>query len=187
MIEAKHNKLAHMVFKTYLMRLFRKNFTSMHILGSIPDLPADQPLIILPNHSSWWDGFFVYHLNSVYFERPLYLMMLQEQLNNYPFFRRIGAYGINPENPDAVRKSISYTTRVINQPAIRCAAVCIFPQGELISWYQQPLIFKKGIDVIIRRIQKPTAVLQLIIRIEFLEEQFPQVFFQFGKFINLFA
>ena len=82
------------------------------------------------------------------------MMMLEEQLRRYPFFRQLGAYGILPDNSDDVRKSISYTVNIIEKPEAKGVAVCIFPQGELVSWYQDPLNYQRGLEIIVRLFPK---------------------------------
>jgi 1-acyl-sn-glycerol-3-phosphate acyltransferase len=181
MIEATHNRLADVVFKRYLNHLFRRHFASLNLIGDAPHIPENLPVLILPNHNTWWDGFFVYHLNRIFFQRRLYMMMLEEQLSRYPFFRRIGAYGIIPNKVEDVRKSISYTAKLLEGTDPEGVALCVFPQGELVSWYQQPITYQRGIEVIIRRTKRPVSILPLLMRIEYIEMQYPQVFFMFGE------
>ena len=180
MIEATHNKTAEYIFKKYVYRLFKKHFSSLHVVGKIPEIEANMPVIILPNHNTWWDGFFIFFLNQQLFKRKVYLMMLEDQLKHYSFFQRLGAYGINPGDPDDVRKAIRYTSRILNESNPEEILVCIFPQGELLSWYRQPITYKRGIEVIMRRATQAITLLPLTIRIEYIEEQYPQVFFMFG-------
>jgi 1-acyl-sn-glycerol-3-phosphate acyltransferase len=181
LIKAEHKQWADTIFKNYVKHLFKKQFATLNLIGDIPHIQRDVPTIILPNHNTWWDGFFVYFLNSHFFQRRLYMMMLEEQLHKYPFFRRLGAYGIIPDKPEDVRKTLSYTLKIISETHEEGVAVCIFPQGELVSWYQQPLNFQRGLEVIARRSVKQITYLPLMIRIEYIEEQYPKVFFMFGS------
>ena len=85
-----------LIFLPYILRQFRKTFHGLYFLGPVPTPDPTLPLLITPNHSTWWDGFFFYTLNKRIFRRKGYLMMLEEQLSKYRFFRRIGAFGIEP-------------------------------------------------------------------------------------------
>ena len=58
MIPAKHNRQADYIFGIYIRRMFRKRFNSFNLIGSPPVIKKDLPLIITPDHSTWWDGFF---------------------------------------------------------------------------------------------------------------------------------
>jgi 1-acyl-sn-glycerol-3-phosphate acyltransferase len=184
-LEASHKIWAEFLFERYLKHLFNRHFTTFNLFGIVPQVPKDVPILILPNHNSWWDGFFVHNLNKRFFQRRLYVMMLEEQLRKYPFFRYVGAYGIIPDNPHDIRKSINYTVNIIEKPPPEGAALCMFPQGELVSWYQNPLNYQRGIEVIIRRTKQPLILLPLMSRIEYLNEQYPHVFFLFGTPIEI--
>jgi hypothetical protein len=179
MIQAKHTFWADLVFRIYLTRSFKRHFLAFHLMGEIPPFPADQPLILLPNHSTWWDGFFVYFLNKKFMHRTVFLMMLERQLSRFHFFARIGAYSIDPHTFRGVRESVLYTRSLIASPSK--PLICIFPQGELCPWHQRPLYFKKGLDLILKKNLAPVSICPLAIRVEFLQEQRPEVFFLFGK------
>ena len=177
MIRAQHRLWADFIFQPYLFWLFRRHFHTIQVLGGHPKIPSHLPLLLLPNHSTWWDGFFVYLLNKRIFHRTAYLMMLEEQLSKYRFFTKIGAYSIEPKHRQGIFESLEYTLEVLNQGT---PLVSIFPQGELLPWHTRPLGYKRGVEWILRAYRKPIAVLPLAIRTEFLGEKRPKVFFLFG-------
>ena len=182
MIRAKHRLWADLIFQPYLTWLFKRHFHTIQLLGAPPEIPNDLPLLLLPNHSTWWDGFFVYLLNKRIFRRTAYLMMLEEQLSKYRFFAKIGAYSIEPGNRRGIVESLEYTLGLLNE---RMSLVSVFPQGELLPWHTRPLGYKRGVEWILQRYGKPIAVLPLAIRAEFLGERLPSVFFLFGD-VNRF-
>ena len=177
MIRAQHRLWADFIFQPYLSGLFRRHFHTIQLLGGQPKIPSHLPLLLLPNHSTWWDGFFVYLLNKRIFHRTAYLMMLEEQLSKYKFFAKIGAYSIEPKHRQGIFESLEYTLEVLNQGT---PLVSIFPQGELLPWHTRPLGYKRGVEWILRAYRKPIAVLPLAIRTEFLGDKRPKVFFLFG-------
>ena len=177
MIRAQHRFWADFIFQPYLIRLFKRHFQKIQLLGTVPEVPAHLPLLLLPNHSTWWDGFFVYLLNKRIFRRTAYLMMLEAQLTKYKFFRKIGAYSIEPKHRRGIFESLAYTVELLNQSA---SLVSIFPQGELLPWHTRPLGYKRGVEWILREYGKPVAILPLAIRAEFRGEKRPEVFFLFG-------
>ena len=85
MIKARPNRAADRLFWLYLRGLLRRHFYALWLVGELPNLKQDQPVLLLPNHHSWWDGFYVYLLNRMRFHRSLYLMMLEEQLFKQDF------------------------------------------------------------------------------------------------------
>ena len=182
MIEARPSRWAKAIFHIYLMRLFKKHFHAFHLLNNLPETDPELPLLLLPNHSTWWDGFFIYHLNEKHFKRPAYLMMLERQLSRYRFFARVGAYSVDPQHPKSIFISLKYTISLMQKHQHPAAAlICIFPQGELQSWGNRPLRFKRGVDWILKRYRAPVNMLPLAMRIEYLGEQRPDVFFLFGE------
>ena len=182
MIRAQHSLWADLIFQPYLTWLFKRHFHSIQLLGTTPEIPNDLPLLLLPNHSTWWDGFFVYLLNKRIFHRTAYLMMLEEQLSKYWFFAKIGAYSIEPEHRRGIVESLAYTVELLDR---QMSLVSVFPQGELLPWHVRPLGYKRGVEWILQKYGKPVAVLPLAIRTEFLGDKCPQVFFLFGD-VNLF-
>lgn len=181
MIQAQHTGWAHTVFYPYLRWLLGKHFCSLEILGKLPPIRPEHPLLVLPNHSTWWDGFFVYLLNRVLLQRSLYLMMLEEQLARHPFFRRVGAYSIQPGNPKSVLASLTYTCDLLKLQGDPRPAVCFFPQGELLPWGVHPLEYQRGLEWLLRQQDEPVQILLLAMRAEFLGEQRPSAFFLFGQ------
>lgn len=177
MIPAQHRLWADIIFQPYLARLFKKHFHEIQLFGESPEIPDQLPVLLLPNHSTWWDGFFVYLLNKRIFHRTAYLMMLETQLTKYKFFRKIGAYSIEPKNRRGVIESLEYTVELLNR---EMSLVSVFPQGQLLPWHTRPLGYKRGVEWILRKYGKPVTLLPLAIRTEFLGEKRPSVFFLFG-------
>lgn len=181
MITARHSKAAQALFHLYIMPAMRRQFHAVHLLGQEPDWPARTPLIILPNHSSWWDGFFIYLLNLRLWRRQPWVMMLEEQLRKRPFFRRLGVFSVNPATPGGVRCSLRYARALLTGEAAGGRMLCLFPQGELLPWQTRPLRYKPGLIWLLQHLEQPVCLVQLAIRIEFRDQQRPEVFFEFSQ------
>jgi hypothetical protein len=179
MIKANHKNWAHMVFNLYLNRLFKRNFHGFHLYGEDPVAERKYPLLLIPNHSSWWDGFFVYYINQQLMQRKLYLMMLESELSKYPFFSRLGAYSISPGEPKKVIGSLKYSLDVMNENGQSAPAICVFPQGEIQPWGKRPCGFESGIKWLMTNYTGNFNLVLMVIKIAYLEEQKPQVFFLF--------
>jgi hypothetical protein len=180
MIKAQHAAWADRIFYPYVRWLFQRHFHTIHLLGAAPETKPDLPLLLLPNHSTWWDGFFVYLLNKKIFRRKIYLMMLEDQLGRYKFFSRLGAYSINPQSISGVKNSLRYSIAFLNEKIMPKPLLCIFPQGELLPWGARPLIFKPGVEKILSGYGGKVNLLPLAIKTEFLNAQLPEAFFLFG-------
>jgi 1-acyl-sn-glycerol-3-phosphate acyltransferase len=180
MIKANPTRWAKFIFHIYVMRLMKRQFHAFHLFGDLPQSDPELPLLLIPNHSTWWDGFFVYLLNDQILKRDHYLMMLDRQLAKYKFFARIGAFGITPGDKENVNESLNYTVELLQKKNVM---ITMFPQGILLPWGKRPLNYKKGIESIIQLHNKPINILPLAIRAEYGGEQRSEVFFQFGKIL----
>jgi len=181
MIKARHAAWADWIFQPYLTRLCRRHFHAICLLGNVPETNPDLPLLLLPNHSTWWDGFFVYLLNKKLFRRRLYLMMLEGQLARYKFFSRLGAYSINPHSAGSIKNSLRYSADILNEKIAPRPLLCIFPQGELLPWDKRPLVYKNGLKAILCGYGGKANLLPLAIKTDFSNEQLPNTFFLFGE------
>jgi len=180
LITARHSKAAQALFHLYIMPAMQRQFHSVHLLGDEPAWPAHTPLIILPNHSTWWDGFVIYLLNIRLWRRQPWVMMLEEQLRKRPFFRRLGVFSIDPATPGGVRRSLCYTRELLSGEEAGGRMLCLFPQGELLPWDHRPLGYKPGLIWLLQRLESPVCLVQLGIRGEFLQQQRPQLFLEFS-------
>jgi hypothetical protein len=174
MIAARHQAWAERLFFAYLKGLLRRSFHRLSLFGELPPLDRERPLLIVPNHGTWWDGFFVYILNRLLFGRKLYLMMLEEQLSRYRFFRRVGAFGIRPGRPHEVLEALRYSAEVLRDPG---NALCLFPQGVLRYHALRPLGFQRGLERILGLCHTSVQLLPLGIRCELLAAQRPEALF----------
>ena len=178
MIKATISQWHEAIFRPYILHLLKRHFSCIHLLGPVPSF-ADHAILLLPNHSTWWDGFFVYFLKFSIFKRPGFLMMLEEQLTKNRFFSYVGAFSINPASAAATKRSLTYCRELLMRP--EKPFVCIFPQGELLPWGIRPLGYKRGIDFLVRKMTVPVNVCQIAIKCEFCAGQRPDVFIRFGN------
>ena len=180
MIEAQHQKWADMFFRPYIFHLLRKSFHHFWLLNQSPTLARDRSLFLLPNHFTWWDGFFLYYLNQKLWRKKLHIMMLQEQLENFWFFRYLGAFSIKLGDRSEVQRSLSYAAQLLQSPN---NMVIIYPQGELEPYDQKPLSFHTaGISQILR--QSSPQILPVAMRIQYGSEKKPDVFCRFPPLIT---
>lgn len=155
MIKAKHFWINQLFFKNYFRYLIWKDFHKMVVHDNYKE--KNLPLLLICNHFSWWDGFFAYELNRRIFKRTFYLMMLEDQLNKYSFFRRLGAFSINPGNRSVIN-SLKYAG---NQLKKSDNMLILFPQGQIQSQYASNIYFKKGWFKMLKNIDNDVHILFL--------------------------
>jgi 1-acyl-sn-glycerol-3-phosphate acyltransferase len=179
MIEVSYSGWADKILNIYLTRLIRSHFHSITLLGTHPPLDKDKPVLLIPNHSSWWDGFIIYKINKILWQRRLFIMMLEAQLSKNRFFARVGAYSIEPGRPKSVINSLRYTVKRLHSPLN--PVVCMFPQGEMVPAHVRPVQFRRGTDWIQSQLQQPIQILLLGIKILHLKDQHPDVLCRFSS------
>jgi len=178
MIAARKSRAFERLFDRYNSRLLRRHFAAFHVDGDYADLSAPGPILLVANHQSWWDGLALFALNRRLLQRDAFALMSEAGLREFPFFRRLGAYSIDPSRPGDIRASLRYTAGLLNNPR---ALVCIFPQGEEKHVQARPLAFARGIGLLLASVQRPSIrVGTLALRYDFLEHKLPEMFARFG-------
>jgi 1-acyl-sn-glycerol-3-phosphate acyltransferase len=142
--KARHNIFVYSFFKIYTFWKIRRNFNRVVVIGEPDD--RHMPVVVISNHISWWDGFWVMYLNMKKFHRKFHFMMLEEQLEKYSFFKKTGGFSVRPGSR-SVLETIEHTRELLKDNR---NMVLIFPQGEIQSLYRHDFIFEKGIERIIK-------------------------------------
>ena len=147
------------------------------MIGEAPDPPTDLPIVLIGNHNTWWDGFLPYYINATVFRRTFYILMLEEQLSRFPFFRLLGAFGIRPGHPRSVAETLRYCSSLLDRPD---TLLCLFPQGVLVPFGARPLGFQRGLERIVTMHARPVTLLQFAMRCEFGGNRLPDAYFLFN-------
>lgn len=175
MIEAKHNRLYREIFNLYINNQLKKHFNNFYLYGEIPVISNLNSLLVLPNHFSWWDGFFVDLIYRKYFSSyKIKMMVLEETIKRYWFFNRIGAFSINTASPKDILNSFSYVKKILNEKE---NFVVIFPQGEL-NPYSTDVKIKPGIRDLILNDKSNFGIIFLSMKIQFGNTKKPDVYFR---------
>ncbi|KAF0148923.1 MAG: Acyltransferase domain protein [Ignavibacteria bacterium] len=177
MIKADHNNIAQFLFYPYIKWLMKKHFAHFYLVNEPPKVIEDSSLLLTPNHISWWDGFFIGHLEKKYYNRKVHIMMLEEQLKNFWFFSKVGAYSIKQESIKSFLETRAYTRELISQST---NSVIVYPQGEIEDYEKRPLTIKKGIKNILQNINSDVTILPIGFKIQFHNEMKPVIAARFG-------
>lgn len=170
MIKAKHNWFIKSFLDWYIPNLVTKNFGNIKCFGEWKD--NGKASMVIGNHVSWWDGFWVFYLNSVFLKKKFHLMMLEEQLKIRKMFSKAGAYSINPGSKTVI-ESLNYTNELLN---INENLVLIYPQGEISSIMKNTVDFQKGVERIIRK-SKDLQLLFYVAFVDYLSSKKPTLYF----------
>jgi 1-acyl-sn-glycerol-3-phosphate acyltransferase len=179
LLEARKHPLLERAYARYGRRLLRRAFARVWV-GGEPWPPGDGPTIAFLNHNSWWDPIVALFLSHDLFRRDGYGMMQGEQLASYPFFRRIGCFGVSAESFEDVRAMSVYAARLLTEGTRR--TLWILPQGALVP-ARAPLSFRSGAARLARTVPDAPLV-PVAVRYEFRNEQRPEVFVRVGPAVR---
>ncbi|AOS83789.1 glycerol acyltransferase [Chlorobaculum limnaeum] len=173
-------------FGWYSRRQFRRHFHSLRVQmpPELPGMETSIPVIFYGNHAYWWDGFWSQLCTELYFRQNLYIIIEYAQLVKHQFFTRLGAFSIDRSNARSAIGTLDYAAECLTTSSARQNALWIFPQGRIEHVDKRPLVFFRGTAGIAQRVFKKRESIYLVSvvsRIEYLEEQKPELFLSFGS------
>lgn len=181
MIKAEHSIWARLLFNLYINRLLKKSFSNFYLANEPPDISNEKSLIVTPNHVSWWDGFFIDYIARKILNRKMYLMMLESSLKKYWFFKKVGAYSIEPSNPRSIVDTVKYTNDILYNKE---SFVVTYPQGEIEPFEKRPLLIKSGLKLFVKEHSDNTLVLPIGLKIQYYDKKNPSVICRFGDLLT---
>ncbi|AKT37314.1 uncharacterized protein CMC5_014460 [Chondromyces crocatus] len=148
----------------------------IHGLAEARALAAEAPLLLLANHTSWWDPLVILHLSQHVLEVDGHAMMDAKNLRRLPFFAKVGAFGVDLESPADGAAAIKYAVKLLDRPG---RAVWVFPQGRERPAGERPLGFRPGAAEI-ARVARRARVVPVGLRYELGAEEQPKLYVSFG-------
>lgn len=175
-LKAKHNFFLDPFFRFYVIWKMKRSFHAVKIQGKVDK--KNQPVLLICNHISWWDGIWTLHLNQQLFKRKYHFMMLEEQLRKNWFFNYTGGYSINP-NSRTIIETLNYTIELLSN---KNNLVLMFPQGVIQSMHKHSFHFYKGVEKILKKIQTPVQIIFVANVIDYFSEVKPTVFMNIEEY-----
>jgi 1-acyl-sn-glycerol-3-phosphate acyltransferase len=163
-LKAKHNIFLYPFFQFYAAWKIHRNFTTIKIIGEFTE--KNLPVLVIANHVSWWDGFWVAYLNQRIFKRKFHFMMLEEQLRKFRFFNYTGGFSIK-KSSKSILETIHYTAQLLSDNK---NLVLMFPQGGLQSMHQQVFSFENGLEHILKKAQNPVQLIFIVNLVDYLSK-----------------
>ncbi|MCE4051457.1 MULTISPECIES: lysophospholipid acyltransferase family protein [Bacillaceae] len=138
MIEAKKDVVFNKLFSIFHKRMLAFSFDKIYWQESskLPSFPG----IFVCNHSSWWDGLIYYQLTKTVILQDMYIMMHEQGLKQFPYFKKLGAFSIDRSSPKEILKTMRYAEVLLKQGK----SVWLFPQGDEYHLEKRPLQFQPG-------------------------------------------
>jgi len=166
------------VFTWYTRRLLCRRFHRVHatpqtrtILAALNDF--DGPAVMCCTHSSWWDPLVALHFQREFLPaREHFSPIDAEQLERFRFFRKLGLFGIDPQNPDSLAEMASYVDRLrASHPRFTLG---ITPQGRFAD-PREPVRIRPGAAAVAARLPG-VRVIAAAIEYSFWQDSRPAVF-----------
>ncbi len=172
MIRAAKGGLLGWVLDGYVGWKFRSAFRGLWVRGQLPG--GEGSRLVYANHSNWWDGFVLHQVGRAA-GWDAYCVMEEQNLERYRFLSRLGAFSIRRGEWASSLETLRYAGQLLRKPR---AAVCLFPEGELRPFGEQPLRLERGVELL-ARVGKVECV-PLAIRYAFFEHERPDVLVEVG-------
>ena len=148
MIKTNHTFWGHLTMGNYIKRIIKKDFKEI-VLHQEENFDENKSTILLPNHISWWDGFWLYDLNRKIWKKKFHLMMLESELSKHKIFSNIGAYSINPGSRSVI-ETLNYTQQLSR---VKENLIVIYPQGKIFSQQIDNIQYQSGIKRLLQKIE----------------------------------
>ena len=136
---------------------------------------ARAPTILVANHSAWWDALVALYACQLLLTCDGYAMMDAANLRRLPFFRRVGAFGVDLDDPADGARSIRHAARLLDRAG---RALWIFPEGRERSPFGA-LALRPGAAQI-ARVARRAVVVPVGLRYVFGAAEQPDLWLSFG-------
>jgi 1-acyl-sn-glycerol-3-phosphate acyltransferase len=152
------------------------NFKPIKIINDIDE--KNLPVLLVTNHNSWWDGFWVQYINIQIFKRKFHFMMLEEQLRKFWFFNYTGGFSVR-KNSKSIIETLDYTRQLLTN---KNNLVLMYPQGEIQSMHEPVFKFERGIEHILRKMENPVQVVFMVSLVDYFSNPNPGLFLYLKEF-----
>lgn len=165
-------------FSRHAEKRFQRTFRAVRVRG-IEHLEAALvagPVILVSNHTSWWDPLVCLVVGHRMVRCDGYAMMDAGNLRRLPFFARMGGFGVDRSGTGLAEESLSYAANLLDRAG---RLVWVFPQGDERPIHLKPLGFRRGAAVVWERVPQ-ARVVPLGITYVFAEREQPYLYLSFG-------
>jgi len=171
------------VFGWYNRRLVRRSFHALSVdtstLALARGLDADdRPVILLINHVGWWDPLIMLEFRRMLWPSRTGIAPIDAaQLARFGFMRKLGLFGIDPDDPRSLEAMLEYTLAFF--AATPRASLCITPQGRF-SDPREPIRLRPGAAAIAAR-APDIRVACLALEYAFWQDKRPELLARFAE------
>ena len=162
-------KIIRTFFSWYIARIIKSDFHKLGFRNVAFD--NNRAILLLANHFSWWDGFFMYQLNKLYFKKKFHVMISEDNYKKVWFLKYMGAFPVR-KNSKGLIQSLEYGGHLLNESG---NLVLIFPQGKLYSSHSRDINFEKGLINLINSSDRKFQYVFAATFVDYFENRKPSV------------
>lgn len=137
MVDAKKTKWTQFRFRTVQKKYMQQAFHKLYVTsGYMPN-----EAIFVVNHSGWWDPLVLFELEHQQQIPPIYTMIEESFLQQYPIFSKNGAFAVTLTEEEQAIKAFQYADLLL----LDGISVALFPQGLPQHQDMRPLQLKQSV------------------------------------------
>ena len=165
-------------FNGVMRRQMRRAFRGVRVLrAGLPDVARDRPVVFYANHPGWWDpAFFIVLQHRLFPGGQGYGPMEAAALERYPFMKRIGIFGIDPESRAGAARFLRIGTHLLDDPS---RMIWMTAQGRFADPRERPVTLRPGLAHLMARVPHAMAV-PVALEYPFWSEKRPEALAAFG-------
>lgn len=178
MIPARKARLFSAWFARDAERRISRSFEAVQVRGlsELEGALARGPVLVVSNHTSWWDALVVLVLTQRVLRADAYAMMDAANLVKLPFFAKVGAFGVDLTDAADGARAIRHSAKLLSSPG---RLVWIFSQGRERPITARPLGFSAG-SAQIARVASRAEVVPIALRYEMGGTERPTLYVSIG-------
>lgn len=176
MILAKHQPIVVRFFRLFTYLKIKQHFNSVKIEGDI-DVRKSSVLLIA-NHTGWWDGFWALFLSTNVFRKRYHFMMLESELRKRWIFSYSGGFSVAHGSRSSI-DSLNYSADLLQ---VNSNLVLMFPQAKMHSIYNDNLYFERGVEYVLKKCDLKPKVVFLATLVDYFEHPKPDLYFYIGEY-----
>jgi hypothetical protein len=154
----------------------KQSFHSIKMEGKVD--VRNSSVLLIANHTGWWDGFWALFLSTSVFQKKYHFMMLEPELRKRMLFNYSGGFSVAHGSRSSI-ESLNYSAELLQNSS---NLVLMFPQAKMHSIYNDNLKFERGIEYILKKCNTKPKIVFLATLVDYFEHPKPDVYFYISEY-----
>lgn len=178
MIEAAKSPRFERWFQGMVEKRLAAQFAELRVHGMerFEALARERSVILVANHTAWWDPMLSLWAAKMT-QLDTYAIMNAANLRAHAYFSRVGAVGVDLDDPADGARFLRYGSELLRRPG---RAMWVFAQGQERPPFERPLRFLPGAAAL-ARLNRDAACVPVGLRYVFARHERPVAYLSFGE------